>query len=463
MSGPSRSPRHAAFCTAYLHLGLVAALSSGFGLAAYLATHLGLGLPISPALPALIQVHGDTQVFGWLGLFIMGVSLHFLPRLSGAPLVGARSISIPAYLVATALALRTAAQPALFLGDPVWGRPALAVAGVAMAAGVLTYVAMIAASLRASRIDATSHPTVGSLRPFLLMSLAGWLVSGALMAAGTLVAAIDGSPLVDPDLHLLAVDTFVAMVLVPVAFVFARQLFPLYLRIEPSRTPPVPFAFVYAALAVIELTSRVATDLVLVASEAAQWSVAGQVASAGRGVAILWFVAGLRLHRPRLILGRPRPGRDASTRYGRFAPLIHAGFVLLAAAAVGQIAGAVATLLGEDLGLHAAGVRHAYLAGFGTLLLLGVAPRMIPGFVGARGPAFPRLVLPSLFLAVPAALGVSLGLLLSATESPESVRILFACSGTLGWAAVALLAANLWATVIRRSAGGVPPSSEPAI
>ncbi len=444
---PPRPSRHTAFSKAYLHLGLIASLSSGFGLAAYLAAHLGFGLSISAALPAVIQVHGHTQVFGWLGLFIMGVSLHFLPRLSGVPLVRARFISVPGCLVASALALRTAAQPALSLGDPAWGRPALALAGVTEAAGVLAYVTLIVASLHAGRLDPASHPTIGSLRPLLFTAMAGWLVSGGLMAVGTVAAGLDGRPLVDPGLHLLAADTFVAAVLMPVVFVFARQTFPLYLQIEPSRVPPALFAVFYAGITAIELASRIATDLA--ASEAEVWPVAGHMAAAVRGAIILWFIAGLRLHRKRELLGTPRRDRDGRTRYGRIAPLIYAAFVLLAAAAVAQSTAAAAALLGEDFGWRAAGLRHAYLAGFGTLLILGVAPRMIPGFLGARGPAFPRLVLPPLFLAAPAAVGASLGLLLPTTETPEWLRILFACSGMLGWAAIALLAANLWTTVIR--------------
>jgi hypothetical protein len=35
--------------------------------------------------PALIQAHGDAQLFGWTGLFIMGIASHLLPRLRQRP------------------------------------------------------------------------------------------------------------------------------------------------------------------------------------------------------------------------------------------------------------------------------------------------------------------------------------------------------------------------------------------
>ncbi len=439
--------RQAAFYPAYIHVGLAAALSAGFGLSAYLATHLGFGLPLSAALPALIQVHGHAQLIGWLGLLIMGVSLHFLPRLSGVPLVGARWIGAPCWLLAAAIGLRTLAQPVLALRpDTAWAPAALGLAGLCEVAGVLAYVSLIGLSLRAGRIDASTHPSIGPLRPFLVTALTGWLVVAALLGLWVLAAASAHSPLVDSVQHLLAADVFTAAVLIPVAFAFAHQTFPLYLRIERSRMPPAPFALAYGTVTAIEVIAQIAGGPV--AGQESGWLTASRVSAAARGLLICAYIAGLGLHRRRKVPGTRPPERDGPARYGRFAPLIHSAFAFLMVAAVAQTAIASAGLLGLDLALRAAGVRHVYLAGFGTLLVLGMAPRMIPGFLGAPGPALPRLVLASFMLAVPAALGISLGLL-PAAATAGWLRILFGCSGSLGWAAVAMLAVNLWATAFR--------------
>jgi hypothetical protein len=108
---------------------------------------------------------------------------------------------------------------------------------------------------------------------------------------------------------------------------------------------------------------------------------------------------------------------------------------------------AAGSLAGVGVLVKPAGIRHAQLAGFGTLLLLGVAPRMLPGFLGARGPAWPALVRPTWILGAVAAFGVCVGLGLPAASLPWWAQMLFGVSGTLGWLAVALLAANLWATL----------------
>ncbi|MGY8827397.1 MAG: hypothetical protein ACKVJG_26360 [Candidatus Latescibacterota bacterium] len=71
--------------------------------------------------------------------------------------------------------------------------------------------------------------------------------------------------------------------------------------------------------------------------------------------------------------------------------------------------------MGNGAVFDASALRHVYLAGFGTLLLLGMAPRMGPGFVHRRGLASPLLVDLSFFLGMAA---VSLRL------CPISLRLL---------------------------------------
>ena len=83
---PPRGTNHSEFPLGFIHAALASALLIGFASASYMASHLGFGLPITAMWPAIVQVHGHTQLAGWLGLFIMGVSLHVPPRLSGVPL-----------------------------------------------------------------------------------------------------------------------------------------------------------------------------------------------------------------------------------------------------------------------------------------------------------------------------------------------------------------------------------------
>ncbi len=63
-------------------------LTAGFGTGALLFGVLAAGVPVGLWWPVHAQIHGHAQVFGWLGLMVIGVGLHFLPRLRGANLAG---------------------------------------------------------------------------------------------------------------------------------------------------------------------------------------------------------------------------------------------------------------------------------------------------------------------------------------------------------------------------------------
>ena len=58
-------------------------LGAGFGIGAGSFTAVTLGLPVGAWWAALTQAHGHAQLFGFAGLMVFGVALHFLPRLRG--------------------------------------------------------------------------------------------------------------------------------------------------------------------------------------------------------------------------------------------------------------------------------------------------------------------------------------------------------------------------------------------
>src|SRR5437868_4750150 len=74
-SGPGPSPT-----PPFLWAATLLALVGGFGLGGALFLHQAAW-----RFPAA-QAHGHVQVFGWAGLLVLGVGLHFLPRLRGARL-----------------------------------------------------------------------------------------------------------------------------------------------------------------------------------------------------------------------------------------------------------------------------------------------------------------------------------------------------------------------------------------
>ena len=106
--------------------------------------------------------------------------------------------------------------------------------------------------------------------------------------------------------------------------------------------------------------------------------------------------------------------------------------------------------------IDADALRHIYLAGFVSSLLIGMAPRMVPGFVHQRAVAFPALVGVTFWLW---ALGSAMRILpllldpfLPDTEMVAHLSaISFGISGVIGWSAVAVLAVNILVTLRRSS------------
>ena len=445
---PPRGTNHRPFVMGFIHTALLSALLIGFASASYMASHLGFDLPISAIWPAIAQVHGHTQLAGWLGLFIMGVSLHVLPRLSGVPLVFPAGVHVVWVAMAGSLIWRAVAQPLLMAGV---GGPfvvaGMLMAGSAQVVAVLMYVGLLLGTLRASRIDPTTHPKIGPLRPLFLLSLTSWLLFGLTMGSSTISAGLDQAGLLNLDRHLWASDLFIAGVLIPVAFAFSLRLFPLYLRIEAATWNPMAFTLVYTLTTAFEFGARgpwAAWFGSLAADMAA-------VASLLRSTLLLLFIFGLGLHRQRVPLGKWNPEEHGDGRYGPTRPLVLAAYAFLAVGALLQAVAAGGSLMGAEPWLQPAGARHAFVAGFGTLLILGIAPRMVAGFLMVRGPARPRLVAPTLWLAAPAAAIATLHLALPVTVVWPLRGVLFALAGPLLWIAVMVLAFNLWSTALRSS------------
>lgn len=457
---PDRSSQ-APFAIGFVHTALAIALTVGFGGAAVLAALLGFELPLGDWWLALVQVHGYAQTFGWLGLFIMGVSLYFIPRFSGAPL------RFPA-LAHGIYALQAAAVAGRFLGQfclSLWpgslaGRWALGLAGGAGMGGVGLYLFLLGSSLRP-----TPRQAIAAVKPYFLAALCGWAFAGLVAGLAAIQAAWQGAPLLEPGWNRLATDLFLGLVLLPTAFAFSIRTFPLYLRLALPRWPVRRFALLYlAAFALEELPV-----LVLAGGARSPLHALGQLLKGGAILVLVWNMDLLlrrrapwtfrietaaptarRFHPP------PRVGMPDYGEFGRFERLICAAYLWLAAAGLLEGWNGAALLLGRAPPWPPDALRHLYLAGFGTLLLLGMAPRMIPGFLHRRGVKFPGLVDLSFYLGSAAVLfrvvpvALPQGLLEEFSWLSIAAAHAFGISGVLGWLAVAALAVNLWATIRQR-------------
>jgi uncharacterized protein involved in response to NO len=462
----SMDAKHTAFYQGFIWVALLAALGAGFPLGAHLTFVMGFGFPVGKGIASFVQTHGHVQLVGWVGLFIMGISLHFIPRLAGVPMAQPRWLWRILWLMAVGLGLRSIGQAVLpyLVEHPgfvpvVW---LVAASGALEWGGVVGYVLLLLGTIRHTT-GTGQRPALRSVRPYFGMMATGWCLYASLNLVMLVHMALSQTTVAHPAWNQFAIDSFLGLVLLPVAFAFSVRMFPLYLRLAPADWPVHGTAYVYLAALVVQGLPTVPA-LFQVAPQL--MTVAANLGTLLRGSVVLWFVWQLdvltrrrepwTVHRQLHPGPQRRPTRPGLPDYGEFGPferLVYAAYVWLSLAAFGEMVTGGAALLGRSALLSSSAIRHMYFLGFITLLILGMAVRMLPGFLHQRQVASPALVEATFWLGNAAVLGRVLPFVLPGVvlqEVPASAplaRMAFALSGLLGLAAVWCLAVNLWKTV----------------
>ena len=99
--------------TPMLKTALLMGAGGGFLLATVLTLSRAFSAPLGAWWDAVAQAHGHLQLYGWAGLFVLGVTLHFFPRLRGTPLAGARLVPWLLGSMIVSLVLHAVSQPGL--------------------------------------------------------------------------------------------------------------------------------------------------------------------------------------------------------------------------------------------------------------------------------------------------------------------------------------------------------------
>src|SRR5579884_594340 len=431
------------------------AVVAGFGLGGAL---FGALLGPRPGLwwPAAAQAHGHVQVFGWAGLMVLGVGLHFLPRLRGAALAGPGLAPWVLALYGGGVTLRAIVQPLAAARPAAAGLVVLAalleLAGAALAVGML-----LATSRRAMPVR--QRPGLIPVLPFVLLAFGSLLLALLASLVGWALAAGSGLPLLTAPWEPLVIQLGLYGFLVPVSLAVAVRTFPLYLRVRVPDTRALwAVLAVYGAGLLLRLGAVLGAPLALDGLGRLLQGAALLAAPAVVDVPLLRTRAEILAQtaaRARELGAAPRPlaPLDPDLRAAEW--LLRAAYAWLAVAGLLLLAGGALALAGGPL-LPADVERHALGAGFVTLLIFGMGPRLLPGFQGREHLVSARLVWATFWLGNAAALlRVSVPLLvwLLALDAPGAAlpaglaNGLLSLSGLLDLAAVVCFAANLWQTL----------------
>lgn len=428
---------------------LLLGAGGGFLLACVLTVTSMIGIPLRSWWLALAQAHGNLQVFGWAGMFVIGVSLHFLPRLRGAPLVATWPVRWIVWGQVVALCVRALAQPWLAeTGQPL-ARIVLVGSGILECLALSGVVLLLGLTFcRGPALE--KRPAFGHTLPliacaFICLCLAGvvnlvnlWQVTGGMV-----------SPTGDQLFVTLGLFGF----LLPMALGMSARSLPMYAGL--NAFPPrglLSLAFTYLSGLLIFC---VGISVHWQALEGAGMTVIG-------GVLILFVVLFLRTMRTRGKLPRkvtllaPEPAtrarayreRVAQERgsYGPFVALVTSAYLWAVVSGLFLLTNGLYELLGKAAPLADDAIRHGLTIGFVSLLICGLAPRMLPGFSGGTI-CSAKLVSATLWLGNLAALFRVGSLVLPPWLIAGTLnlgQIAFGWSGVLGLVLAICLACNLW-------------------
>ncbi len=321
-----------------------------------------MAFAVGTVLPSHLQLHAHVQLFGFAGVFILGVALHALPRILGAVPPSKRVLFTVLVGVGGGALLRAFRQP---LAPWAAGRFLSLLSGALELAGVFAFLAwaLPVLAVRRSLGDPLSlHVLLGSLWAALAAVVSG---AQSLFLAGHAESQLPGG-LVEPFYAIALYGLVLSFVLG-----FASRMVPAFLSL------PRPTARSARPVAAMQATGV----LLLVAA----W-IPGLTPPASRGFALagtLFLAAAIFLF---LAAGRIlAPFAKGPGALSLRAPFAFLGLfsAISVAACLGELSGASIHKFVWD------GARHVYTIGFLTLLIVGMSLRVVPAFTG-RALARPR-------------------------------------------------------------------------
>ena len=371
----------------------------------------------------LIQVHGHYQLFGWVGLFVVGVAYHILPRLSGRELPSYALASV-SFVVLVAGTILRAAQAL----DPGGVRSSLLLLGAVLEiTGCAIFAWTVARTLLpgAARMEAwQAYLLIGTLWLLfasLLNLTHAWYLSSR--------AAFEVPPFLNVPYLTVFLVGFVTFWILGVSLRTLPVFMGLHSRQAPAWLVAVPLALSVAVMAIGE------------SSYLAGGGSAARITFALGGLALAVCLAivtwGLG------IFGRAatEPGLDRG--YEKF---IRLGYAWLMVSGVMLAVFSVLALRGADMDHALVGAyRHALTVGFVTTLMVGMASRIVPVFRGVSLYSTTMREWTFWLLLVGSVMRV-LFQVLSGLDGPVWLKVTGA-SGVIELLALLLFGFNLWKTM----------------
>lgn len=359
--------------------GIAAVLTVGAGWGVWLLLTIAAGESLTAPSLFAINAHGQAQIYGWVGLFVLGFAYQAFPRFKHTTLALPGFANASFFLMLGGVLLRSLAEPQQ--GRGAWTAVAL-VGGALQLAAVLVFVTVIGTTLRrADRpLETYDRYILAAMTWFVaaaaldLFHLHATLAAAGRQALLTQVATYQFA-LRDLQIHGLAM----------------MMIFGVSLRYFPAILGTAPPSLAVARRLWLPINLAVAGEtlgfVMFMRTKAALWAALTGVAVVTLAVAATAYVLNLRLF-------RPTAEGDRSLKFLRAS---HVWLVVSLAMLVG--APLYFRLTGAAFS-HAwyGAMRHAITVGFISLTIMGVAAKVVPTLAGIHTRQLGELWVPFLLV-----------------------------------------------------------------
>jgi hypothetical protein len=415
----------------FIKTAIIVSVTTGCLYGAIKLFQVGLAGSFDVLLKRAIQMHGSSQLVGWVGLYIMGFFYFILPRLKGTILVGRRWANLSYFLILAGLIIRALFYTVESSDTPLYP----------FIAGLLdTGAAAIFLGVCWSTLKRSTEPK-GIQDNFLLAGMVWFLVSGIIYSILNLQLFLGlfetEDPLLIGSVPPYLFSAWVHLFLMGFVFNF---IFGISSRTISSflDTPPVREGMVRKFFWIFNL------------------SLVGYVISALTRIQKVYFVTLLLIAHFTWIfilsLGvfEKKVGElddvQMDRSHERFIRVGYAWLAISLGIALFQL------LSGDPYTLHMlrGAANHGYTVGFVSMLMIGYSMKMIPVFTGNR--IWSGTLTNWTFWLLNIGNGTRIGFeILSATRNP-AIHQIVGFTGFLEVIALFLFGINIWVTMSREEA-----------
>ncbi len=409
----------------FVKTAIVLTLTVGVTFGAIVLSYIAIKLNFNSVYYALIQAHGHAQIYGWVGLCIMGFALYIIPRVKNTEL-RFRGLANVCYVFATAgILLHTIVQPL----------PYNSLRFLLPISAILEFISIVLFILIVLRTILASKEKIGIFDKFFKAAIIWLLISTCLnmgMICYLYKHALYEMPksFFSPYVHLYLFG-FVLM------FIFAINIRTVYafLDIKPVRVKAVNLTFwiMNVSLPIYFITHLFANENVVAFR-------LSQVVAFPIGFALLTFVFGLR------VFERSTKELQDVIMDRSYAKTIRTAYLWLIVSAVILL---IMPFLGHETEIQKrfhGSLNHALTVGFITMMIIGYASKMIPTFKGINMHSIRLSNITFILLNTGCFLRVFSQILVGINGK----TVFYVTMGTSGWfelAALSLFGYNLWKTM----------------